>query len=201
MKRGTGTRPVVEVTGSYSRGVVRSVLTAAGEECCAEDCDECDDGTEARRLLVSFLFRGFTIFGCTVFGCTVFGFTVVHLLVFSLFAVLFRGILAEGARTLFVAGQIGVGDRGNPGSLPTQLARALASVRQVVLEAGGTIENIGRLTIYVTDMEAYLDAANELNTAYRSEMGPHYPAMTLIEVSGLVHPEALVEIEATAVLP
>ena len=57
------------------------------------------------------------------------------------------------------------------------------------------------MTIYVTDLDAYLDSLRELGGVYRERMGRHYPAMALVEVSRLVDPAALVEIEATAVLP
>ena len=60
---------------------------------------------------------------------------------------------------------------------------------------------IARMTIYVTSRQAYLDAQKDVGHRYRTRMGRHYPAMTLVEVSSLLEPGALVEIEATAVLP
>jgi enamine deaminase RidA (YjgF/YER057c/UK114 family) len=112
-----------------------------------------------------------------------------------------NGVVAEG-RILFVAGQVGwdasgafVGDR-----LPDQFDQALANVLAVVQEAGGGAESLARMTIYVTDRAAYLASRKEIGDRYRDRLGRHYPAMTLVEVSALLEPGALVEIEATAVL-
>ncbi len=113
-----------------------------------------------------------------------------------------NGIVAEG-RMLFVAGQIGwdekgvlVGDR-----LVDQFDRALANVLAVVDAAGGVPKSIARLTLFVTDKAAYIAARAEIGDRYRARMGRHFPAMTLVEVSALLEPGALIEIEATAVLP
>ena len=113
-----------------------------------------------------------------------------------------NGIVAEG-RMLFVAGQIGwdeqgvlVGDR-----LVDQFDRALANVLTVVDAAGGVPKSIARLTLFVTDKAAYIAARAEIGDRYRARMGRHFPAMTLVEVSALLEPGALIEIEATAVLP
>ncbi len=57
------------------------------------------------------------------------------------------------------------------------------------------------MTWYVTDKQAYLAAQRAIGAAYRAVFGDHYPAMTLVEVADLLEPGALVEIEATAVLP
>jgi enamine deaminase RidA (YjgF/YER057c/UK114 family) len=66
--------------------------------------------------------------------------------------------------------------------------------------AGGHARDIGRMTIYVTDLDAYREARAEVGAAYRAHMGKHFPAMALVEVSRLVDPRGKVEIEATAVL-
>jgi len=66
--------------------------------------------------------------------------------------------------------------------------------------AGGRAEDLVRLTWYVTDRNAYLGSREELGAAYRDVMGRHFPAMSVIFVSGLVEERARVEIEATAML-
>jgi enamine deaminase RidA (YjgF/YER057c/UK114 family) len=71
----------------------------------------------------------------------------------------------------------------------------------VVRAAGGAPEHVGRLTVYVTDRAAYLASLRLLGEIHRRHMGRHYPAMALVEVRGLLDPNALVEMEATAVLP
>ena len=114
-----------------------------------------------------------------------------------------NGMLLDAGRVLFVAGQIGW-DRDAKlvsSDLTAQLERALANVLEVVREAGGTPEHIGRLTIYVTDKRAYIARTREIGEAYRRLMGRHYPAMALVEVADLLEDGALVEIEATAVIP
>lgn len=112
-------------------------------------------------------------------------------------------MLLTGTRTLFVAGQVGwdremrfVSD-----DFAEQFVQALDNVLAVVREAGGTPEHIGRMTIYVTDKARYLAAAKAIGVAWRERMGKHYPAMALVEVKALLEDRALVEIEATAVLP
>jgi enamine deaminase RidA (YjgF/YER057c/UK114 family) len=108
-----------------------------------------------------------------------------------------------GGRVLFVAGQTATDQSGTitTREFVGQVACALENILTVVREAGGRPEHIGRITFYVTDIEAYRASLKPLGKAYRGIMGRHYPAMALVEVKGLVDPEALVEIEATAVLP
>ncbi len=115
-----------------------------------------------------------------------------------------NGMLAPaGGRLLFVAGQVAwnrdqqiVGD-----DFPGQFRQSLANVVEVVRQAGGAPEHVARLTIFVTDKREYLAQTRAVGEAYRSVMGRHFPAMSLIEVKGLIEPGAKMEIEATAVLP
>lgn len=102
---------------------------------------------------------------------------------------------AAQGRLLFVAGQIApIGD------FVTQWEGALERVLAVVRAAGGRAEDIGRMTIYTTDRSAYLANRTALGEVHRRHMGRHYPAMALVEVKSLLDSQALVEIEATAVL-
>jgi enamine deaminase RidA (YjgF/YER057c/UK114 family) len=115
-----------------------------------------------------------------------------------------HGLLAErSGRILFVAGQTAAEKSGEIAErdFVAQFAKALDNVLAVVRAAGGEHEHIGRMTIYVTDIEAYRAAPKSLGEVYRERMGRHYPAMALVAVSSLVDARALVEIEATAVLP
>jgi enamine deaminase RidA (YjgF/YER057c/UK114 family) len=115
-----------------------------------------------------------------------------------------NGLVWSGpGRVLFVAGQAAADAEGRivPGDFVDQFARALDRILEIVREAGGTPENIARLTIFITDMEVYRSSLKPLGSAYRERMGRHFPAMALVAVSELVDPEAVVEIEATAVLP
>ncbi len=115
-----------------------------------------------------------------------------------------NGILAPaGGRLLFVAGQIGwdKAHRLVSKEFHRQFEQALANVAAVVRAAGGSPARVARLTIYVTDRRLYLDSLPDVGEAYRKVMGRNYPAMALLEVKALLEPGALVEIEATAVLP
>jgi NAD(P)-dependent dehydrogenase (short-subunit alcohol dehydrogenase family)/enamine deaminase RidA (YjgF/YER057c/UK114 family) len=114
-----------------------------------------------------------------------------------------NGMLAQaGGRTLFIAGQTA---RDGSGQVPaadfvTQFDRALGNVLAVLRQAGGEPGDIGRFTIYVTDMAQYRISLKPLGDVYRRRMGTHFPAMALVEVVSLVDQQAVVEIEATAVL-
>ena len=82
----------------------------------------------------------------------------------------------------------------------SQFDRALGNVLAVVREAGGEPGDIGRFTIYVTDIAQYRASLKPLGEVYRRQMGTHFPAMALVEVKSLVDSNAVVEIEATAVI-
>ncbi len=115
-----------------------------------------------------------------------------------------NGMLAPaGGRILFVAGQTATDTEGRivSGEFAEQFDEVLRKVLVVVREAGGEAEHIGRMTVYVTDMEAYRAARRDLGRVWRARLETHYPAMALVEVRSLVDSGALVEIEATAVLP
>lgn len=113
-----------------------------------------------------------------------------------------NGVVATG-RQLYVAGQIGwdAQQRLVPGGLVSQVRQALENIVTVLATGGARPEHLVRLTWYLTDRAAYLAAAKEIGAVYREVIGRHYPAMTAVEVSALMEAEAVVEIEATAVLP
>ena len=115
-----------------------------------------------------------------------------------------NGLVAPpGARLLFVAGQIAwdAGQRIVSEDFVEQFDRALRNVLEVVSGAGGAPDGVARLTVYVTDKREYLARTAEIGVRWRALMGRHYPAMSLIEVKGLLEEGAKVEIEATAILP
>jgi enamine deaminase RidA (YjgF/YER057c/UK114 family) len=113
-----------------------------------------------------------------------------------------NGVVASG-KMLFIAGMIGWDAEGNfPGDdFVMQVKQALMNVAEVLSEAGGTPENIVRMTWYVTDKREYLAAAREIGQAYREIIGAYNAAMTAVEVKALIEDRAKVEIEVTAVLP
>ena len=114
-----------------------------------------------------------------------------------------NGIAARGGTTVYIAGQVAFNAQGvlEERSFAGQFRQTLSNTLAVLAEAGGRPEHIVRMTWYVTDKKEYLGAINEVGAAYRELVGKHYPAMTVVEVTGLVEPEARLEIEATAVVP
>lgn len=112
-----------------------------------------------------------------------------------------NGVVAEG-RMVFVAGQIGWdGSRAfRSDDFVDQLRQAFENTLAVLAEAGAGPQNVVRMTWYITDKREYLDRLKEIGAVYRSLMGQHYPAMTLVEVRALLEDRAKVEIETTAVV-
>lgn len=112
-----------------------------------------------------------------------------------------NGMLAEG-KVLMTGGLVGWNVDGVfAKGFVAQVGQTLANIRAVVEAGGGRVEDIVRLTWYVTDIQAYRDSLADLGPAYRASFGRHFPAMAVVAVAALVEPEAMVEIEATAVLP
>ena len=112
-----------------------------------------------------------------------------------------NGIVAKG-RMVFVAGQIGwdVSRAFRSDDFVDQLRQALENTMAVLAETGAGPRHVVRMTWYITDKREYLDRLGEIGAAYRSLMGRHYPAMTLVEVRSLLEDRAKVEIETTAVI-
>jgi creatinine amidohydrolase len=108
-----------------------------------------------------------------------------------------------GWRTLHVAGQTAAAgpDQVVIGDFAEQFGRALGRVLEVIRAAGGNPSSVARMTIYVTDIDAYRERRVRLGAIWSEQMGRHYPAMALVEVTALVDTGALVEIQADAALP
>ncbi len=114
-----------------------------------------------------------------------------------------NGVIAQG-RQVFIAGQVGwdpCNGRFTSTSLADQVMQALRNVLSVLAQADGRPEHIVRMTWYLTSRAEYLAQLKQIGAAYRETMGKHFPAMTAVEVTALVEPQAKVEIEATAVIP
>jgi enamine deaminase RidA (YjgF/YER057c/UK114 family) len=113
-----------------------------------------------------------------------------------------NGVLTEGGRLLFIAGQIAWDQQQKivSADIVEQFDRALANLVAVVTEAGGEPDQIARLVIYVTDKSEYRARLKEIGECYRARMGKHFPAMVLVEVKSLLEDSAKIEIEGTAVL-
>ncbi|TKD08350.1 RidA family protein [Polyangium fumosum] len=112
-----------------------------------------------------------------------------------------NGALVSGP-TLFVAGQVGWNAQCEfeTDDLAEQFAQALDNVLAVVRAAGGGPTDLAKMTVYVTDLDAYRGSLKAIGQAWRARLGKHFPAMALLGVAGLVEKRAKVEIEAVAVL-
>lgn len=113
-----------------------------------------------------------------------------------------NGMLAEDG-TLYVGGQIGwTSDQVFEAyDFIGQMEQALRNIREIVEAAGGSPDQIARLTWYITDKAEYMAHQAEIGAAYRRVMGRHFPAMAVVVVADLIEDDALIEIEATAKLP
>lgn len=113
-----------------------------------------------------------------------------------------NGIAARGS-LVFVAGQIGWDEqqRFTHDDLPGQFRQVLANTLAVLREAGAGPEHIVRMTWYVVDRDDYIRNLPAIGEAYRALIGRHFPAMAVVQVAALVEPQALIEIETTAVVP
>lgn len=114
-----------------------------------------------------------------------------------------NAVVGEG-RCVFLAGQVGWDPTSAkprfPKTFAAQFDQALSNVVTVLRAAGGTPAELTRVTLYVVNKREYIAAIAHVGEAWRRHIGRHYPAMTLVEVKGLLEPKAKVEIEATAVL-
>jgi enamine deaminase RidA (YjgF/YER057c/UK114 family) len=112
-----------------------------------------------------------------------------------------NGIVATG-ETVFLGGQIGWNADGVfADGLAAQIGQTLRNIVTVLAEAGATPAHIVRLTWFVVDVEDYIAQRQAIGREYVAVLGKHFPVMSVIGVSRLVEKQALVEIEATAVLP
>jgi enamine deaminase RidA (YjgF/YER057c/UK114 family) len=113
-----------------------------------------------------------------------------------------NGIAASG-KLVFIAGQVGWTGEGKweARDFAGQFKQTLKNIAEVLAQAGGKPQHIVRLTWYVLDKQEYLSSLKDVGIAYRAVMGRHFPTMAVVQVSGLIEPEARLEIEATAVIP
>lgn len=112
-----------------------------------------------------------------------------------------NGMAAEG-RQVYVAGQVGWDEQQRfAEGLAAQVRQALKNIVAVLSEAGARPEHIVRLTWYVTSRDEYYAELSQIGQGYREVLGRHFPTMAVVQVAGLMEPQAKVEIEATAVIP
>jgi enamine deaminase RidA (YjgF/YER057c/UK114 family) len=104
---------------------------------------------------------------------------------------------------VFLGGQAGHRPDGTLAgeSLLDQFDQACGNVVEALAAAGGKPEHIVSMQIFVTDADEYRASLHEIGKHWRRHFERHYPAMSLLEVTGLFDPDARVEIMATAIIP
>jgi enamine deaminase RidA (YjgF/YER057c/UK114 family) len=114
-----------------------------------------------------------------------------------------NGISVAAGRIVFVAGQVGwdANQKFQSEELVPQFEQALKNILAVLAQAGGKPSHICRLTAFCIDKPAYLAGRRELGRIWKSLMGSHFPAMSMIFVADLLDRPAKIELEATAVIP
>ena len=115
----------------------------------------------------------------------------------------YSNAVVSSGKHIFVAGQVGWNEEETfqSSTITGQVEQALKNVLAILNEAGAKASHITRMTWYVTDKRLYQASRSDIGHVYRSIIGEHYPAMTLVEVKSLLEDQALVEIEVTAVIP
>jgi enamine deaminase RidA (YjgF/YER057c/UK114 family) len=113
-----------------------------------------------------------------------------------------NGILSNNGQ-LFIGGQIGwtAAQIFETHTFIGQMEQTLNNIVTIVKAAGGEIKNIARLTWYIKDKNEYLNNQKLIGEVYQKIIGKHYPAMSMVVVKDLIEDEALLEIEATAIIP
>jgi len=106
---------------------------------------------------------------------------------------------APAGRTIYVSGMVSMDADGNvvgEGDVKLQTETVLENVNAALEAAGGTLRDVVKITVFIRDMKDY-DAIHEVRRRY---FGEPYPASSMVEVSSLIHPNLLIEIEAVAVI-
>jgi enamine deaminase RidA (YjgF/YER057c/UK114 family) len=104
--------------------------------------------------------------------------------------------------TVFLAGQTALDQAGRivGEDVVAQFEQALGNVLTALTAAGGRPDQLAAMTVYVTDMDDYRANARAIGHVWRRLIGRDYPAMAAIGISRLWDREAMIELQATAVL-
>jgi enamine deaminase RidA (YjgF/YER057c/UK114 family) len=112
--------------------------------------------------------------------------------------------VSGGTRSVRISGQLGK----EPGQavaadadLGTQWRLAMGNLVTVLKAAGGEPHQVVMLRAFVTDIADFNASGAAIGAAWAATLGKHFPAMTLVQVSALIDPNAKVEIEGEAILP
>jgi 2-iminobutanoate/2-iminopropanoate deaminase len=111
-----------------------------------------------------------------------------------------NAVRVEAGALLFVAGQIPLDPAGElvgKGDIVAQAEQVFSNIRTIVEASGATMADVVKLTVYVTDITA-LDRIAPVRLQHFPQQGP---ASVLVEVSRLVDPDMLIEIDAVVAVP
>jgi 2-iminobutanoate/2-iminopropanoate deaminase len=104
-------------------------------------------------------------------------------------------------RLVFVAGQTGVDASGKAAQgFRAQAMQAFENIKTALASVGGSMDNVVRLTTYMTDLEQNADAYREVRASFFSNKSA-LPASTLLQITRLANPSYFIEVDATAILP
>ena len=109
----------------------------------------------------------------------------------------------SSGRLVLVAGQAPFNADGEvvgKGDFAAQFRQVWENLRTAIEGAGGRPRDYATLTMYVTDVDAYHENRKEIGASYRAIFGKHFPAITLVQVSGLYNPDCMVEVSGLAVI-
>ena len=98
---------------------------------------------------------------------------------------------------VYVTGTTATGENGEivgPGDAYTQTVQVIRNIEKALKALGLTLENIVRTRMFVTDISRW----QEYGKAHGEFFGEIMPATTMVEISGLIDPDMLIEIEADA---
>lgn len=112
-------------------------------------------------------------------------------------------VVSKGQRVVHFAGHTSINSQGRivgAGDIGTQFEQTLKNMAVTAKEAHTSLVDIVKMTLFVTDIEAYKVDAKQIGEVYRHFFGSHYPAMTLVEVQRLWDKEAMIEVEAVAII-
>jgi enamine deaminase RidA (YjgF/YER057c/UK114 family) len=114
-----------------------------------------------------------------------------------------NGISVAAGRIVFIAGTVGwdTNQKFQSEELVPQFEQALKNIIDILAEAGAKPAHICRLTTFCIDKPGYLAGRRELGRIWKSLIGSHFPAMSMIFVADLLDAPAKIELEATAVIP
>lgn len=106
-------------------------------------------------------------------------------------------------KLVFVAGQAPFDAGGavvGKGDFVAQFRQVMVNLKLAIEGAGGNPKQYAVLTIYVTNLQAYLENKKPIGAAYREVFGNYFPAITLVEVKSLYQADCMVEISGVAVI-